>query len=366
MKLFRNTIIFILLSSLLAFAGNVINSRYVEYSLKKETLEFADKALDRFKDRYDPAKKTVVIIGVSTSLFSYSNSGNGKIERYSYVDILKKDINVLRFTSYLLENVSQVRILLDYLKSNSIKFDLIIFENMKYLAPPLSNSGLYNLTLINECLMYKINPNRDTSNMSKLCADLDWQLGNLSEEYSENLCLKKYQNYKQLIYHLSSKKRVEVLDLLLSCGESSGNKEDIKNFIIENYHYGFSEDVRESFKHFDLKIDPDLQEGLDINSYKPDDLIFINMYLKEFIEKYAWDNILIIPSYSRGREGLDQLPVFIKSDSKISILEMDKEILERTQKNNFKFKDNFQDGAHYNIDIHKELADKVLKFLKIE
>lgn len=340
----------------MAFIGNTINSSYVENSFSEQTLEYANKAHRIYQDEYDPAKKSIVVIGASTSSYSFSR-GDDKIHEFSFVDLLKKDINVLNFSSYTLENVYQIKILLKFLESKNLKFDLIILENFKYLAEPITDNGVYNLALLRECLIYN-------SSLKKMCSKIDWQDGNISNEYSANPCLKKYHELLLPIYKMISTEKVKAFDKLLSCGKSSNTEVEIQKFIISNYHYGYAKEVRISFGHLGIDLNPDLQTGLDFNPYKEDELIFLNKYIKDFVETFSINNLMLIPSYSRNEGEMRSVPMFRDSEKNIHFLEMAQDITKISREKNFKFKDIFLDGAHYDIEIHKKMAEKILKTLK--
>lgn len=359
MRFILKTIVFILLAMTMAALGSLLNGVYLEIVQKKETLEMAQKAYSQYLKHYDPLRKTVVVFGTSTSIYSFRN-GFKQPDKYSYVNILQKKVNILRLTSISLRKKAQLKILLDFINSRFSNIDLVVFENLSYLRTDEIWADIHGLEVIASC--------REPSSefLAEQCQALKRELVYRPIGFLEHPCLKKYKNKFSYVYSMTSSNRINHFSELLKCGESFGKRAGIRQFIIDEYHYGYAQDVRESFRRNNVFLDTESVTASGINEYEASNLLAFNFYLRKFVKDYPWKKLVVIPSYSKKNDHIKQLPVFIELGDRLSFLPMTGDIKKTSHEKKLKMEDNFYDGAHSNIWIHYAIANKILKTLSLE
>lgn len=358
MRIISKTILFIIIAMTMASLGCLVNGAYLESELRQKTLEMGKKSYENYFKHYDPKKKTIVVFGTSTSIYSFRN-GLKQPDEYSYVDVVQKNVNILRLTSISLRKMAQLETLLDFINSQAINIDLVIFENLSYLKGDEVFAGFQNPAIMASCWQ------SSSQYLREQCQLLVKELVHRPVEFIEHPCLKKNRNKYSAVYNMTSKDRISHFSKLLKCGESFGRRAAIRQFIIDEYHYGYAQDVRESFSRNNVFLDTESVIASGINEYEASNLISFDFYLRKIGESYPWKKFLVIPSYSKKNDHIKRLPVFTELADRMSFLSMSDDIKKNSQEKKLKMENNFYDGSHANVWIHQIIASKVLEILSL-
>ncbi len=356
MKIFLKTFTIIILILLVSVAGRSINLNLINKSDESELLKDSEEAFNKFTENYKSDRKTIVVIGPSTSMYSYKNKFSN-FETYSYVNILEEHFNVLNLTTLNLNNINEFNTLMEFAYRKTPEADLVVLENLKFFEEKELFEGSTIWPALAAC---KIGTYSDPFR-SKICKDFTKSLVyETSRDKLNNPCMKKYHGEFGSAFILNSNDRVNFFLKLLKCGKNSNSTEEIKNILVENFKYGFLQDVREALTKSGYNIREVENSEAYYSIYRPEELLMIDDKLTYSLQKYPWKKFVIIPSYSRVDTSMQNLPVFTAFRDRVEFIEMHKDIAERSRRQNLMFEDNFVDGAHANVWIHRALAAKIM------
>ena len=371
MKLFLKTLIIVIALISMVFLGQLVNRELIEKSIEATTLKSAIKAFKIFEKNYDRKKKTIIVIGPSTSILSFKDNTD-RADYFSYANILEKNSNVLNLTLINLENITQFNTLLDFAYSKLPNADLLILENLKYLRPVevFQNSTLAWQLLscwgksYDKKVILSEHFNQPTYLFERSeCQKLiyGFMLTPLPEMVT-NPCIKKYQNEIQSSYLMYPEERVKFISKMMACDYKKGNSiYETREKVFESYKIGFAQDLKKGASKTRHQLKGNVYATS--QAYYSQELILINHYLEKTLEKYSWKKIVAIPTHAKNYAGMFNLPVFNTYKNRLNFIEMQAEIDERNQSKNLEFQDNFYDGTHANVWIHQVLADKINKQL---
>ncbi|MDD4974868.1 MAG: hypothetical protein PHY93_10990 [Bacteriovorax sp.] len=372
MKLALRTLAFLVFSILIAFLGKFINTSIVASKTEKKIIRAAEIQYREFIKHYDPQKKTIVVVGTSTSLYSFTNDSY-HLTKDNYVDNLRPKANVINLSSVELQNVSQANTLINFVKTKIPNIDLIVLENLRYFTPFNNFKDYSNLNLLifcgKESLMYSLSlgaPSADTLFYLNQCQKFRQELSsNFKNTYFiANPCLIKNHKILKFSLFLTPKKRVQLLSGILRCSQDFFYSDQVQQNLIHLLRKGYFEDLNKIFNSAGLDIYA-LNEVDYTDELKAGDLIFTNRYLHFLLNKYSENKFVIIPAFANRINDLNNIPVFKNDNNRMILLDISEEILKRRKEKKLKFGDIFPDGSHSRNWVQQLLADRIIsKFLK--
>ena len=276
MKLWSKTFILVIIALLVAFGGSTLNSYYYENSSIDDVLAEAETSYKEFQKNFDPAKKTIVVIGRSTSLYSFNDQEVEPV-RNSYADFLKYQANVLNLSSIALFNIAQAKALLKFAREHVPTIDLIVLENLFFMRNVDIFEGYNYFQVVELCardgLKDILYPNRGQKIQEKyICSGLlETNLG--ESKFIPNPCIKKYQEALKLSFIKGPQDRVKMITQTLKCDRGA----EVQLYLTKLFYHEFFDDLKKGF----------LAVGRDVNVWE-----------KEYMEDYTTDELVLINKFT--------------------------------------------------------------------
>ncbi|AUO00078.1 hypothetical protein DOM21_00335 [Bacteriovorax stolpii] len=355
MKLWSKTFILVIIALLVAFGGSTLNSYYYENSSINDVLAEAETSFKEFQKNYDQAKKTIVIIGRSTSLYSF-NDQEAEPVRNSYADLLKYQANVLNLSSISLFNIAQAKALLKFARQNVSKIDLIVLENLFFMRSVDIFEGYNYFQVVELCakdgLRDILYPSRGQRIHEKfICRGLlETNLG--ESKFIPNPCIKKYQEALKLSFIKGPQDRVKMITQTLKCDRGA----EVQLYLTRMFYHEFFDDLKRGF--LAIGRDVSVWEKEYMEDYTTDELILINKFTAEMFPNHD-QNVLLIPAFSKITKHLEELSVFHREDGKVQLLDISGDISRVKNQNHLSFGDVFHDGSHSKTWVHELIASKI-------
>jgi hypothetical protein len=370
MKLIFKTFALISSALVMAFLGRYLHAIMQEEILLKSLRKEADFAYSKYLKEYNSAKKTFVVLGVSTSILSFPENKNESISAVSYVDLLKNKVNVLNLSSNYLRNENQARELLRFALEKIPKIDLIILENSRFLKPrEMYQNDMY----INELINCSFGNSFKTSTSSLEAKNNSFAKTECKKVFREGLnyflhvyklsyqpCLKKYQKEMEYIIFGRLKDNSSIFSSILSCSLEYTNVKDVQLELLYNFSYGYFQELENGFK----------KNRLDIYSFKNEDFlqfsdsvmkIIYNRSLTKIKKMYSGEKIIVtdVGSFLNDFEFV-KIPILKNNESSLSYLSILNDVNKVIKSSNLKFGEVYPDGSHSKFWLHKILAEKLI------
>lgn len=356
MSLWSKTFILVAIAMLCAFGGSYLNAFYYESSSVNDVLQEADKSYEEFLTNYNPAKKTIVIIGRSTSLYSFTDEDEEPV-RNSYADLLKNEANILNLSSIALFNISQAKRLLNFARRNVSKIDLIILENLFFMRDVDVFEGYNYFQVVDICArdafheMFYSKERVGNPRGEYMCRGLFE--GTFDDaKFIPHPCIKKYQEALKLSFIKGHEDRVKMITQTLKCDRGP----EVQQYLVRLFYHEFFDDLQKGFSM--VGRDVRVWEKEYTEDYTPDELVLINKFTSEMFPDHN-ENVLLIPAFSKITKHLEELSIFHRDDGKVRLLDISGDIGRVKNQKNLGFGDVFRDGSHSKTWVHQLIADKV-------
>lgn len=359
MKLILKTSTFILLSLLMVFTGKYINALYFEKNRVNDMLVEAESHYDEFLKSFDAGKKTIVVIGTSTSVLSFP-ANSEESQKLSYVDFLKNQTNALNLSSINLHYASEARVLIRFAQEKLPDSNLVILENLNYMEPLNVFAQSSELGLMAYCSKeyFKNKLADERTFLQTQCKQLIVDFVTDSTPWLTNPCLKKHNESINQAFALTSKERVKILTTVLNCNKGFFQNREVPLEIMDAFHFGHFEDLKTAFKVTNYHFD-DFKEEEYSDKFSAAELVLTNYYLNEFTRDNKENRFLVLPTPARSPAGLSSLPVFKRENNNLLYVDISTEMAWAKFMRNLKFYDIFPDGSHSRIWVHELIADKI-------
>lgn len=353
MKLILKTSTFVALVFLMVFTGKLINALTFEKIRINDLLKEAEMKFAHFRDNLDPNKKSLVVIGTSTSMMSFSNTEN-TVEIKSYANLLGDQSNVLNLSSIKLHYASEANALISFAKEKLPENQIFVLENLNYVAPLEIYTKYSQYKALSGCLLtlaWKKDKN--------FCIQLINEFTSENLNWLKNPCLKKHDEALNLTFFLDKKERVQILTKVLKCNEDIFHDKSVPLELMDLFHFGHFEDLRESFRLAGYNF-ADFSEDDYTDKFSLDELHLINNFLEDTLNKNKFEKFIVIPTPARGANGLSELPVFKRDNDNLVLIEIYDEIEQMKKLKNLNFYDIFPDGSHSRTWVHEILKNKIM------
>lgn len=354
MRVFSKVCLFTLTAMLIAFCGSLVNSTYYEKVSVHEVLTEAQAELKIFQANFNPDLKTIVVIGRSTSMYSY-DGGSENPNRYGFIDMLKNKSNVLNLSSISLFNISQAKELLDFARKNTTHIDLVVLENLYYMREMDVFEG-YNYTHVLEIcakdnLLSFFNSTPLQLQNVRMCRGL--LEGNFEEHhFIKNPCIKKHQEALKTSMLKLKEDRFKAISRTLKCDRS----EEVQLYLAKMFYHEFFGELRLGF--INAGRDVGVLEKEYLEDYTTDEMVLINTYAKDMF-KDAPEDVLLVPAFSRIVQNLGRLSIFHQEKGQFKLLDVASEISTIRHQKNLGFGDVFRDGSHSERWVHELIANQI-------
>lgn len=355
MKLILKTSTFIMLILLMVFTGKLINALTFEKIRINGLLEEAQKHYQKFVETQDPGKKTVVIIGTSTSLVSFPDESN-IIQSTSYVDLLNQQINTLNLSSINLHYASEAKALIEFSREKLPDSHLVILENLNYVQPLNIFIQYIEIKSVTACLsMSASNPSFKKRQCEKIIKDY------FAENFVwfKNPCLKKYNEDLKLAFMLDSKDITKSLVTVMKCNDGFFKSNDVPKELMNLFSFGHFKELKEAFNLTGHKLN-DFSEAAYTDRYGLGEVALINDFVKMLLHDFKDHRFLVVPTPARAGDELKEMSFLKKADERVALVEIYDEINEMKNLRDLKFFDIYPDGSHSRIWVHELLANKIL------
>ena len=355
MKLILKTSAFIFLVLLMVFSGKLINALTFEKIRTNVLLEEAESKYQEFVETRDPGKNTVVVIGTSTSLFSFPDDSN-VIQNSSYVELLNQQINTLNLSSTNLHYASEAKALVEFARDRLPDTHLVILENLNYVQPLNLFIQYVEVKSVAACLsMSATDPKFQKRECRKILKDY------FAENFVwfKNPCLKKHKEDLKLAFKLESREITKRMLTVMKCNEGIFKSDDVPLELMDLFHFGHFKELKETFRLSGYKLN-DFSEVAYTDTYSMGEAALINDFVKYLLEKNEDQRLLVIPTPARVGDRLKELPLFKNDNERVALIEVYEEINEMRTLRDLKFFDIYPDGSHSRAWVHELLANKIL------
>lgn len=356
MKLILKTTTFIFLVLLMVFTGKLVNALTFEKIRINDLLKEAEVNFAKFQDSFDPDKKSLVVVGTSTSMMSFPDKGN-TLEIKSYANLLSEENNVLNLSSIKLHYASEANALMTFANEKLPDNQIFILENLNFVAPLEIFTKYSEYKTLSSCLLTSL-----YKKPSSFCSSFINEFSSENLIWLKNPCLKKHSEALNLSFMLEKKERVQILTNVLKCNKDMFQDRSVPLELMDLFHFGHFEDLKESFRQAGYNFF-DFNEKDYTDEFSSEDLYLINSFLEEVLIKNQNHKFIVIPTPAKGANGLSEISVFKRNNDNLVLIEIYDEIEQLKKLKNLNFYDIYPDGSHSRTWVHELLTNKILPYL---
>lgn len=355
--------------------GLIANSYLCSLSDLRNVQKDEQEEYSKFKSSYDPKKKTIVVIGRSTSLFSFVNHSSYNLTKGSFADNLRPDANVLNLSSVYLRSPFLFYKTLNRLKESAIQFDFIMLENLNYFRPSkyyMDPSYLEAAAFCGGHFLGSLFSSDQADDRKKfyvreckvLAQELEQRAMNLV--FRANPCEKKFRAALNFAFEQEPQDRIQVLTDIQLCDRGKSNSNQLSLEIAKNIGEFHIEEIRAAFGRAGMdssKLDNAYHE-LPVYEIRTLDLISISRNLDYLHDHFGQWKFVVFPSVVNENNDLQELPVF-SNRGKMQLFSLGKDLRQVMKENGAQFFDVFLDGDHSLVEVQEWIAQRIKsEFLK--